>query len=152
MDKTKIIIALVLLAGAYATGRYMSPEKIKVEKEVVTQVVEKIKTKTVSDLEKTITETINVDGSRSIITVLRRKTSKENEKDTESKTEVKEITDIQNRTNSVTINALGGLNVLDPKAGLIVGGQISKPLLGPVVLGIWGMSNKTAGVSLGLQL
>lgn len=146
--KWKVLISIVALTTAFAAGRWTTPVKIKTEIKTVT-VKEKVKgTEKEIHRETTITETTYPDGRKEVKTVIvedstKSTTSKENTN--KDKTENQETT---YATAKVTISALGGFNLSDPTP--VYGASISKPILGPITIGAWGLSNKTLGASLGL--
>lgn len=166
--KQKVIIVVVYTAAAVAVGRYLSPEKVVIKKEVVREEVERKEEKTTKDtdidrnrkIKKTVVETIKPDGTRTI------KTRYTN--DTETKKSVKEdkkTTDVSKKTETdkeskevsnggggkLNLSALAAVNVTDVKSGLSYGLSVNKELLGPFTLGIFGLSSGTGGVSLGVN-
>lgn len=167
LNKRNIIIAIVLLAAFFAAGRFLTPEKIRIETKTVTieKEVKEKKTDSKKDVdtkrhtETVTTETIKPDGTRIVETRVTENVDQSKEtdkktdtKETKEKTETKEETKIvESGSNRVTIAALGGAKIRDIKAGPVYGGMISRPLLGPVVMGVWGLSDTTAGITLGLQ-
>jgi hypothetical protein len=159
--KYKIIAAVVVVTGAFATGRWAAPTKVV----TVTQTVEVEKkhedvavdtNKNVHKETKT-TEVVKPDGTKETTTDVTEDTkaiSHEGDKtDTDSsRTEVssKEVT---RDSSKVTISVLGGAKVFGGSEGLnppVYGGSISKPIFGPATVGIWGLSNGTVGCSVGL--
>jgi hypothetical protein len=134
---SKYIAAVIVVAIAYAAGRYMSPEKIKTE--VKTIEVEKIVTK-VQHKKVVIRE--NKDGSKETVIIT----------DTKSDEKGKSNTDIKNKevTNkgSFNISVLAGSSV--PING-VLGVSATKNVLGPITVGAWGLTNGTAGLSVGLN-
>ncbi len=153
-EKTKAIGGLILLALSFATGRYLTPDKIKIETKIVE--VEK----------KTSDSDTNRDKHRETITVEKTlpdgttekttKTTEDTQTDrkthstddlTKTETTSKEIT----KGDKVTVAALTGVDInLSGTSPIIYGGIVSKPILGPVTVGVWGLSNATAGLALGL--
>ena len=149
-NKTQIIIGVLILAVVFAVGRYTAPEKVRVETKIVevekktedknTKKNEHKKVVIVKNPDGTTTTTITDDTNTDI-------TDHKTDDIAKSETQSKETS---KGDNSVTISALAGINVLHGGTP-IYGGQISKPLLGPVVIGVWGLTNATGGVSLGLR-
>lgn len=149
----QLIITLAIVGGAFAFGYYVAPEKIKTEiktveviKEVVKRVVDKSQNK-----RKTTTIVQNKDGS-STTTITEEtvtETSSETDKNRDTsiaKDETKEVTKSGSR---LSLSALGGLNLKDGTP--VYGGHVQRELIGPITIGVWGMSNVTGGFSLGLN-
>lgn len=159
LNPKTVAVVLLLLAGAFALGRYMTPEKVKIEEKIVYQ--EKIEKTTQVDVQKkrratTVkTEETKLDGTKTVTT-----RTDENE-DENSSTLIQEqidrlitqekqkLTEMGN--NRVTVSALAGVDLRDFAKPPAFGAHITKPFLGPITAGVWGMSNATGGVSLGLQ-
>lgn len=155
--KQKVIISVVALGTAFAMGRWAAPTKVKIE----TKTVEvEHKTDTVkSDLDlnrhrETTTTTIKKpDGTVETTTKVvedtnANKTRQEQDTDQVNKTssQSKEVTYSQSK---VTVSVLAGLSV----SGIptpVYGASVTKPILGPVTVGFWGLSDRTLGASLGL--
>lgn len=159
MERKQIIIAVLLLAGAFALGRYMTPEKIEIKEKIVYK--EKTDTDKKTDTERnkekhTVTvEEVRPDGTKIITTKIDENTGTKRITDTHEHKEVL-LTDEKSETvemgrNRVTISALGGLDIRDFTKPPVFGAHITKPFLGPIVIGVWGLSSATGGVSLGLQ-
>lgn len=139
MTRNHYIIVAVLLAAAFAGGRFLSPEKIVTK--TVTVEVEKTNTKQ----DSVVIKVTKPDGTITETTTT--KTETETITNTNNKTE----TITQNKKSSLNVNALAGINVTNPSGGIVFGAHVSKQLLGPISIGLFGLSNGTAGVSVGLQ-
>lgn len=134
----KIAGAVILLLVAFASGRFLSPTKIKTETKVVT--VEKIVEKVVHSV-TTITE--KPDGTK--------ETHIDTHSDTTAKSDTKEKDSKQEitKSNSTTnLSALIGINTY--------GISLSRNLLGPITFGPWVISNTSfqdlkAGISIGVN-
>lgn len=152
--KAKVILAVITVITAFAVGRFSAPEKVKIEKEIVE--VEKKSSETDLDRDKhkttTTTEITRPDGTKEKTTKVEEDTKTSKNTTTvdlrqRNETETKEVTYGSNR---VTISGMAGLG-LDSLSVPIYGASITRPILGPIVIGLWGLTNKTGGVSLGLQ-
>lgn len=157
-SKTKVILTIVAISLTFALGRFTSPTKVKVETKIVE--VEKTTKDTNSDTAKnkhkttTVTEVVHPDGTKET------KTTTTEDSNANNKTTIVETSDKASTTDKtkeivkssgkLTIAAMGGAT-LDKAFDPIYGGQISKDLLGPISLGVWGLSNRTAGLSIGLS-
>ncbi len=157
--KTKLVIVVVYSVTVFAVGRYMAPTKVVTE----VKTVEVVKTKEVSATDKkkkskkkiVIVENTSPDGKKEKTTTITDDTvttdkSKEvstsdSSKSTESR---KEVT---RDTSKVTLSFLAGAQFTTGDGlPLVYGGSITKPILGPITLGVWGLTNATGGFSLGL--
>lgn len=151
--KTKILIVTGVCLVSFATGRYTVPTKTKIETKTVEKVVYKEKDDTKSDLKK------------HVVIVTKKKPSGETETKTDitydKKTdEKKDVAAIDNKaTDSVKIiekaaplnlNALVGVDVHNGQS--TYGISASKNLIGPIQTGVFGLTNGTVGVSIGLSL
>lgn len=138
-NRWQAVVGLLLLIGAYALGRFMSPEKVVTK--TVTVEVEKTKTKQdsvtikVTKPDGTITETTTTKSETETVT------------NTNNKTE----SIVQNKKSALNISALAGVNVTNVSGGIIFGGHISKEIFGPFSIGLFGLSNGTVGASVGLR-
>jgi|ERR1051326_3912424 lipopolysaccharide export LptBFGC system permease protein LptF len=168
--RTKIIISVVALAVAFASGRWLAPTKVKIEKEVVVQEkiveVEKKSTQTDKDQEKhkkTVKKEITrPDGTKEVITTTEDDTNtKQVTKVEDDKSKQDDTTKVEKETKEVTrsgspvtISLLTGASLKFENglsAGPVVyGASVSKPILGPISMGLFGLNNGTFGVSVGL--
>lgn len=161
LQRTALLV-VVLTGAAFAAGYYFAPEKIKVE----TKLVEVVKKETVieKEIEKnkhTETTTVEItrpDGTKEKTTTTKEDTttgttvtSNTNKSSTTTLDETRETSKNGRRYN---LSLLAGADVTnDPlKAPIIYGGHISTNLIGPISIGVWGLTNKTFGASLGLAL
>lgn len=147
--------SLVLMASTY----YFSPTKVKTETKMVEVIktVEVEKKDTAKDRKRKIVvkEKKGADGSIEKTTVLTDDTS------SVSKTDIaKDTTDfkssessktVERATDKVTISALAGINPFSGAQTPVYGASITKPILGPITVGAWGLNNGTVGVSIGLS-
>lgn len=141
------------LLTAFAFGRFSAPAKVKTETKIVE--VEKKTEKTNTDKQthkKTeIVTIIKPDGTKETHTVITDNSdakSKQSETDNTSITEdkTKEVTYSQSK---VTVSALAGFNIFSPSLP-DYGLSITKPVLGPITVGIFGFRSGMAGCSVGL--
>lgn len=166
--KLLIAIAVALILG-YAMGRYLTPTKIEIKKEVVTvekKVVDTDELKRIElernkTLRKVITEITKPDGTKEKVTRFTETTT--TNKTTEQEKKTKELTEkqtketetklIENKKNDWSLSALAGPGTLSLNLSnnLIYGGHIQRNILGPISFGAWGLTNKTFGLSLGLS-
>jgi hypothetical protein len=145
--RQKIIISIVVVAASFSAGRFSAPTKVETKTEVVKVEIEKKERK--SDTDKTTVEVVKPDGTKI--------TRTETKRTTETKTDTKQgerTTDtklVEGQKSPVTISALGAINIGDPAQGIIYGASVSRPMIGPIAVGIFGLTNGTVGLSIGLQ-
>lgn len=154
--KTKIIIAASALIGAFATGRWMAPEKVKIEKQIV-EVEKKSSDKDAEKSTKKTTTTTKVtrpDGSVEETTTVVEETNRKSSKSetSESGKSDTETTEITRGSSKVSVLALGGVKLSGDVSNQVpvYGLSVSKPILGPITVGVWGLSNSIIGASIGL--
>lgn len=158
-NKTIVIISAVMLTTAFAFGRWSAPEKVKIETKVVE--VEKKTESSQSDIDRnrrretTETEVTRPDGTteKTKKTIEETETHKEtNRKDTTSTSTTTEASkEVTVGTAKVTVSALVGIELAPgTRPPVWYGGSISKPILGPVTVGVWYLTAPAAGFSLGL--
>ncbi len=141
--KAKYGLLVFGLLAAFAAGRASSPEKVKIEKEIVE--VEK----KVEDKHKEIVkvEVVRPDGTKETTTKTVEDTTKTSDKSKDAKTSEERTA----ASSKLSVNALVGAP-FNLSGGLtpVYGGHIHRALIGPLELGLWGMTNATAGISIGL--
>jgi carbohydrate-binding DOMON domain-containing protein len=151
MNKNYIIATIVLVVAAYFGGRLTGPERVKIEKQIVTVEVEKTKVDQVKDQDKVTTITKNKDGTTTTVTETKTHTDTKKSSETDTTQTEHDTKDIVNRSSLTTISLLGGINATRPQDGFVYGLQVTKPILGPIVIGVWGLTDKTIGANVGLQ-
>ena len=128
-----IILLVILCVCSFAGGRYLTPPKVTIQEKIVTKEVVVVK--------HTDTVVIKKPDGTVITTTKEDSTTKED-------TKVKDSITIDTRRSKINISALAGTGFpLSPVYGIAA----NKELIGPVTVGIWGLSNLTAGISLGLN-
>lgn len=155
--KAKLIIGAAALLLAFAAGRWAAPEKVRIETKVVE--VENVHNETKTDIDKnrhtetTVTEIVRPDGTKEKTTRTTQDTQTTQKRDTASTkdtvTTAEETKEVTRGTAKVTISALAGAQI-GSSTPLVYGASVSKPILGPITVGIFGLSNATFGASLGL--
>lgn len=152
-----IALGLALLTS-YAFGRWSAPVKTITETKII-EVEKKTKdsnTNTNKDTHKetTVTETIHPDGTREVVTKTtedtktdKTKSEKTTEEREKEKTALKEV---ERSSSKVTISALAGVGSVLNNPVIIYGGSVSRPILGPIALGAFGLTNGVFGLSIGL--
>lgn len=145
-NKTKVALLAVLTLTAFAFGRYSAPTKVvEVERKS-----EKSKTETERNKHRE-TETKEVtrpDGTKEKTTKVVEDTETERKTDTAKNSEKSKETVRGSKTLSLSL--LAGANIPNVSSQ-VIGGHVSTQLLGPITIGVWGLSDRTAGFSLGLN-
>lgn len=149
--KTKAIIAAVALLVAFAAGRWLAPTKVVTE--IKTVEIERKETDEEKKKHQTIiiTETKNPDGTVTKVTKIVNNsdtTKHETDDKTKSSDTVKTVTYASSRFH---LAALGGMDFNPSVPTPVYGAYLSKDILGPISAGVWGLTNKSFGVSLGLS-
>lgn len=144
--KNKIILSAVAIAVAFAFGRYTTP--VKIVTEVKTVEVEKKTVEKDKHTETTTVETTKPDGTKEVRTHTITDTSI-----TKKEVDTRRTDNTTTSTRGGSATAISGLSGVDftqtPK--IIYGAHVTKQVLGPISIGIWGLTNSTAGASIGLS-
>jgi len=139
MQGKNLVVGAILLAGiSYGVGRYLQPAEVKIEiKEIIKEVeIEKRNVVTI------IREIVRPDGTKEVETRIVDKTTTEKDK-TEMRSEIKKVKALKPQWRASIMAGIDG----SFKNPIIYGAQIERRILGPFSLGVWGMTNKTAGFS-----
>lgn len=155
--KTKAGLVALALLTAFASGRFSAPEKVRVE----TKTSERDRDSTASETEErrdvhkttVVTESDRPDGIKEITTKIVEDTTNKKDEETTAAQERGVDTDTEKTvtrgSSSITVLALGGASLAN-LATPVYGAAASRPILGPVTVGAWGLSNGTVGASIGL--
>lgn len=153
--RTKVILVVVYTAVVAASAYYFAPQKVQiVEKEVKVEVEKKDTDVTKKGHVDTVTKIKkNKDGST--VTVIHEvqddKTSVE-VKDDKTETDSKDKSTTIEKSKGVTnLSVLSGINVSQPGNPILYGASVNRSILGPITIGLWGLSNGTCGASVGLN-
>ena len=147
--KKPACIAVALLVVGFAFGRYSAPEKVRIETKTVTVASEATDQDKKENETIVKTELINKDGSKEIITKTQDNTATDTKELDTVNTETTQSKEVTRSASKVTVSVLAGYKFsnLTPVYGV----SITKPILGPVTVGLWGMSDVSGGVSVGLE-
>lgn len=151
-NKTKVIIVVIALVTSFAVGRWAAPTKIvtktiEVEKKVI---VKDDKKDTRKHRSKKTVVVVTPDGTKTTTIVDNTDTDTKQENKDKTTDDIKKDSETTKEYSSskVTVSALGALNL---KTGLpAYGAAVSKPILGPLTIGAFGLTDTTFGVSVGL--
>lgn len=157
--KTKIIISAISLLVAFGFGRFSAPTKVikEVETKIVEVKVEDTKTDTSRNrrVEKIITETTRPDGTKVVETriVDASQTERSTEKETATnRTESSRNLEVVERdSGSTSISVLAALGKDSSFTTPIYGAHAQRRILGPISVGVFGLTTGVVGASLGLQ-
>jgi len=153
-NRTQAIIGVVALIVAFALGRYTLPAKVITEIKTV-EVEKKVNDTKTDDQkhEKTVIVDVKApDGTETKTTTITDDTdtktdSASSDNTNTTKTDSKEV--VYN-TSKLTIAALAGANISSLSTPLY-GGSVSKQILGPISVGVWGLNNGIVGASVGIS-
>jgi len=156
--KTKVVLTIVALATSFAFGRYFAPTKIKIQEKIV-EVDTKSSDKTTEATrdkrkETVVKEVVKPDGTRETETRTIEETTASKgtkEKTSETKTtESEKSTEITRSTGRLNISALASVDTSKPTQ-VNYGLSVTRDVIGPISIGVFGFTNKTYGASLGLS-
>jgi hypothetical protein len=148
--KIKSISIIIVIVVSFIVGRYSAPEKIKIEEKKVVAEAEKVFIDNQVETAKTTTSISKPDGTLYTRTKTTTKAKESASKQLTRSEDLSKNTEIINRS-GVTVSVLAASNfssLLTPTYGV----SVSKPIIGPIVIGAFGLVNGTVGLSLGLML
>jgi hypothetical protein len=140
----KILLAILLAFGVgYGSGRYVQPAKVEIKTQEVIKEVEVVKHDTI-----TVTKEIKKpDGTTEIDTTI-------TDKDVETTT----IADVKKTEETITnlkpqwnVRGLVGVSSFNFANPMVYGLNIERRIIGPIFVGAWGTTDKSAGLSIGLE-
>lgn len=137
MKKHLIVFTVGIIAGAW-----IAQQSAKVVKQEVK--VETVQDKTQIHENKTIVEKIKPDG-----TVIRKIVEKKDTKADVKKDKAESKVEIVDRTKDWFVGAMAATNFSTTP---VFGAQVNRRILGPFSAGVFLLTDKTAGVTLGLSL
>jgi FtsZ-interacting cell division protein ZipA len=147
--KQILIVGAIALVAAFAVGRWSAPDKVKIQTVEVDKKTDDKKVASDDHKVTTITETDEPNGTKikkTIISDVKAVQVEDKKTDDLTKTETKEI---DKSSSKVTISLLAGVNITSPTTPTY-GLSITKPILGPLTVGVFGFQNGLAGASIGL--
>jgi FtsZ-interacting cell division protein ZipA len=147
--KVKVIIAVIVLAVTFATGRWSASQKTTKTTEQVTQTDVKADVKD-THTKTTITETKQPTGVDTTVTVIDQVQDDKSTENDNTKTQIQQTVTPTSKS-KLNISVLGAEDFskgfTEPTYGL----SISKEVLGPLTVGAFGLMNGTVGISVGLD-
>lgn len=150
MTPSKKLLVISILVGLAVLGKMScAPIKTEVKTAETTTKVEQTKTDTDRHKETTTTETVKPDGTKETTTkVVEDTTRKTLTKDSETDKKTSDI--VKDSSSKISLSLLVGADAHNLFSPPVYGLSLTKPVLGPITAGIWGLSNLTFGVSVGL--
>ncbi len=158
--KAKVIVGVIALAVAFAFGRFTTPVKTVIDQKLVEtnqELVKKLAEETKRrHTETVVKEVVRPDGTRETESKTTTDTQTDKKVDTEKTSEIDRVAtthkEVIQASSKVTISALYGVRLsgFSSSPPVVYGGSIQRPLLGPVTLGLFGLSDLTFGASLGV--
>lgn len=147
--KTKLLIGSAALIGCFLAGRLSAPEKV-VEKRVEVEKTQKsVDTDKEQHLETTKTTVTKPDGTTETTEKVVVDTKKKTDLDVTKEKDVSTEKTVTFQTSKVTISLMVGSELSLPLVP-VYGLSVTKPIMGPITVGAWGLSNRVFGVSAGL--
>lgn len=140
--KYQIIVLVVLLVTSFAIGRYTAP---KPSVKIVEKTTEEVKKDEQKDVVKTTTIVKEKDKETTTITEETKDHVQTKKDETlDSMTQI-----VQPKVNTLNVSALVGAELFPLKP--VYGLSVNKQLIGPVSIGVFGLTNQTIGFSIGLN-
>lgn len=147
--KTKVIISVVVVAGAFASGRY-SVQKPTIQSTTTITEAAKTNENMNTHTKTTITETKQPNGTDTTTTVIDQ-VANDTKQSTDDISSKASFTSTPPKTSTLNISVLGAN---DFSKGLIAptyGVSVTKQVWGPLSIGGFGLMNGVVGVSVGLS-
>lgn len=143
--RNKIILGVLTISIAFATGRYTVGQKI------VTVEVDKVVTDVQKDKDtKTHSTTIITEkptGEKTTVTTTDSETIAKSEKHVEDDKSISKT--VTTKSGSLNISALAGIDYRIKQP--VYGASVTKEILGPITIGLFGITNGTFGASVGIN-
>lgn len=157
-SRSRLLYSVVALVVAFAFGRYTAPDRIEIKREIVTVEVENKQTQKDQSIDQN-KKTTEIHVTRPDGTTFKKKiTQTEKKTDTQLNQTIEREKDTTQRESKVvetsrrlSVSVIAGPDFTNFAAPIVFGGHISRPFIGPISLGIWGLNSGVGGMSLGLQ-
>lgn len=147
--RLKVLLSILIILTAYAFGRWSSPEKVRIETHTV-EVEKKTNEKISKDhkITKIIVKT-HLDGTKTTTTTIADDRSTDDKSSDDLHSTIDTTKEITNSSSKTTVQAL--VEVSLTKAALPDYGMgISRPVLGPITVGVFGFKSGIVGGGIGL--
>lgn len=147
-EKTKVIIVVVIASAI--VGFSFQTYKKKTETHINETKTQDKTTETDKHVETKVVEIIAPDGTKTTTTETVEDTKKHRDSTTVTEKQKDQTVEVSRGEGSkVSISALVGTS-LTSLGTPVYGATVSKPILGPITVGLWGLSSGTGGISVGL--
>ena len=149
--KVKIIIIVSVAIVSFAFGRFTTPTKTVIQTKTVEVEKKTDDTQVNNNDHKITTITSRPDGTT--VTVIKDDDSTQtSQKDTDNTASQSDTTKTVTKQSGITsISVLAGVNVTNPGNGMLYGAAVSHTILGPISIGIFGISSGIGGASVGVS-
>lgn len=147
MDKKTVTYIVLLLIVAFFMGRFSAPEKIKIEEKKITVEIEKKSEAASKDFVVISTTIEKPDGTK----VTRTKKERKSDTFVTNEIEKKESTSLMKEVTLRRGVVVSGIASVTFPLSVAYGVMVQKQVLGPINLGAFGLTNKTFGISAGLE-
>jgi lipopolysaccharide export LptBFGC system permease protein LptF len=141
-NRTKVLIGILALLTSFAAGRY-SVQQPAVH--AVTDITQNNDITTNKDEHKKIIIVKDKDKTTTTITDDTNTTTKDNS----TIISHSDVTATPPKTNTLNLSVLAGLDI--QRTQTVYGASVTKELIGPITMGVFGLTNGTVGVSIGLN-
>jgi hypothetical protein len=142
METKHWIVAVLVVSGlGYATGRYFQPARVEVKIEERVKEVEVVK----HDVRTVIKEVTRPDGTKEKETIIEDRSTETRDK--ESRRDTSKIVSNEKPQWKVSTQLTTTQGILGP----VYGATVERRVLGPIFAGAFGNTDKTFGLSVGLE-
>lgn len=146
-----LLIGLVALVS-FLIGKHSTPDRVKIETKIETKYVERSQETKARDKDQVTTRITKPNGTIFERTRLVSSTRTEKTSAIQADTKAETVKVIENRINPVHVSLLVGVPLTELEKGFVYGAQISKTLIGPFTLGVFGFLDARLGISIGINL
>lgn len=147
--QSKVLLAALALTVAFAFGRYSAPTKPNITQTKAVVATTQMVADKDTHKQTQIIVVRQPSGAETTTTTIKEDTVSVVDTNKQVESQTKTIV-TQPVRSTVNISAMFGVDVRHPNA-MIYGAQVSKQLLGPVQIGVYGMSNSVVGFTIGLN-
>jgi hypothetical protein len=149
--KIKVLLGAAVILTSFAFGRYTTPTKTMIQVKTVETVRTVIQKDTDQAKDTTITEVKKPDGTVTTVTHTTTETKTDTKEAQQDNKDIESTKTVTKGGSTVSLSMLAGINVTSPASGMVYGGMLSKQVLGPIGIGLFGLSNGVGGASIALS-
>jgi hypothetical protein len=148
--KTKVITSVLVVATAFASGRYSVTITPEVKTIIDQKIADHTKTDTDTHTQTKIVEVKTPDGTDTKTTTISQVKEVQAEDAKQVQTHVDQtVTPIVKP--KMNLSVMVGTQVINPNGQPLYGASFDREFIGPVTLGIWALNNGTIGIRAGLD-